>query len=213
MTFNKFKYLDSEVRILRASFTGELGYEIYVSPKYALELWEKIFRYGKNLGLTPYGTETMHLVRAEKGYVVVGQDTDGTVTPIDLNLNWMIGKNKKDFIGKRSLSRSDTSRKDRKQLVGILPVDKKISIEEGQHVVETKSLPKNIKEPIKYLGHVTSSYHSPTLNHYIAMAMIKRGNELIGKKFYVTKTSGLENTEVEIVKPIFFDPKNKRLLS
>ena len=77
----------------------------------------------------------MHLLRAEKGYIVVGQDTDGTVTPLDLNLNWMIGKNKKDFIGKRSLSRSDTSRKGRKQLVGILAVDKSKIIEEGQHVV------------------------------------------------------------------------------
>ena len=104
MSFKKVNYLDTEVRILRASFTGELGYEIYVTPKYGLELWEKIFRYGENLGLIPYGTETMHLLRAEKGYIVVGQDTDGTVTPLDLNLNWMIGKNKKDFIGKRSLS-------------------------------------------------------------------------------------------------------------
>ena len=129
----------------------------------------------------------MHLLRAEKGYIVVGQDTDGTVTPLDLNLNWMIGKNKKDFIGKRSLSRSDTSRKGRKQLVGILAVDRSKIIEEGQHVVESSSIPSKIKFPVKYLGHNTSSYHSPTLNHYVAMAMIEGGNDLIGKKFYVTQ--------------------------
>ena len=213
MSFKKVNYLDTEVRILRASFTGELGYEIYVTPKYGLELWEKFFRYGENLGLIPYGTETMHLLRAEKGYIVVGQDTDGTVTPLDLNLNWMIGKNKKDFIGKRSLSRSDTSRKGRKQLVGILAVDKSKIIEEGQHVVESSSIPSKIKFPVKYLGHITSSYHSPTLNHYVAMAMIEGGNDLIGKKFYVTQNQSSENISVEIVKPVFLDPENKRLLS
>ncbi len=213
MTFKNIKYLDTEARILRASFTGELGYEIYVRPKYALDLWEKIFRYGENLGLIPYGTETMHLLRAEKGYIVVGQDTDGTATPIDMNLNWMIGKNKKDFIGKRSLTRTDTLRNDRKQLVGILALDKKKVIEEGQHLVNIKDLPKNIKSPIKYFGHVTSSYHSPTLKYYIAMAMIEGGNKLIGENFYVTQNKSSENIAVKIVKPIFLDPENKRLLS
>ena len=140
MTFNKFNYLESEIRILRASFTGELGYEVYVPPKYALALWEKIFYYSKDFDLVPYGTETMHLLRAEKGYIIVGQDTDGTVTPIDLNLNWMIGKNKKDFIGKRSLIRSDIIKENRKQLVGILPLNKSENIEEGQHIVESETL-------------------------------------------------------------------------
>ena len=125
----------------------------------------------------------------------------------------MIGKNKKDFIGKRSLSRSDTSRSDRKQLVGVLTLDRGKSIEEGQHVIEQNTLPRNINKPVDYLGHITSSYYSPTLNRYIAMGLLKNGNRLIGKKLYVSKSSGVENTEVEIVKPIFLDPENKRLLS
>jgi Glycine cleavage system T protein (aminomethyltransferase) len=125
----------------------------------------------------------------------------------------MIGKNKKDFVGKRSLSRSDTSRKDRKQLVGILPVDKNKNIEEGQHIVEIKSLPGNIKEPIEYLGHITSSYHSPTLKHCVAMALIKGGNQLMGKKIFVSKPNSSETVESEIVNPVFLDPNNKRLLS
>ena len=213
MTFNNFKYLDTEVRIMRASFTGELGYEIYIPPKYALELWKKIFHSGKNLGLVPYGTETMHLLRAEKGYIVVGQDTDGTVTPIDLNLNWMIGKNKKDFIGKRSLSRFDTAREDRKQLVGILALDKNKKILEGQHILEINKLPKKVETPIEYLGHVTSSYHSPNLKHFVAMALVKGGKKLMGKKVYVSDPSKSETIPVEIVNPVFLDPKNKRLLS
>ena len=213
MAFKSFKYKNSQVRIMRASFTGELGYEIYIPPNKALELWEKIFEHGKKYNLVPYGTETMHLLRAEKGYVVIGQETDGTVTPMDINFNWMIGKKKKDFIGKRSLTRSDTVRKDRKQLVGIIPLDKSQFIEEGQHVVECESLPKKIVTPIDYLGHISSSYHSPNLNHCISMAMIKGGNELKGKKLFVSTSNGTKNIPVEIVSPVFIDPDNKRLVS
>ncbi len=213
MTFKVFEYMDTEVRIMRASFTGELGYEIYITPNKALELWKKIFHFGKAYDLVPYGTETMHLLRAEKGYVVIGQETDGTVTPLDLNFNWMIGKKKKDFIGKRSLTRSDTSRDDRKQLVGIIPIDKSEFIEEGQHVVECERLPKRITTPVEYLGHVSSSYHSPNLNHCIAMAMIQGGNKLMGRKLFVSSTYGTKNIPVEVVSPVFIDPENKRLVS
>ncbi len=213
MTFKTFNYKDTQARIMRASFTGELGYEIYISPKHALELWETIFQYGEEYNLVPYGTETMHLLRAEKGYVVIGQETDGTVTPIDINFNWMIGKKKKDFIGKRSLKRSDTIREDRKQLVGIVPLNKTQFIEEGQHVLECESLPTKIKTPVEYLGHISSSYHSPNLNHCISMAMIKGGNKLMGKKVFVSTSKGTKNIPVEIVSPVFIDPKNERLIS
>ncbi len=213
MTFKVFNYMGTEARIMRASFTGELGYEIYITPNHGLELWKRIFHHGNVFNLVPYGTETMHLLRAEKGYVVIGQETDGTVTPIDLNFNWMIGKKKKDFIGKRSLTRSDTSREDRKQLVGIIPLDKSEFIEEGQHVVERERLPNPIKTPVEYLGHVSSSYHSPNLNHCIAMAMIKGGNKLMGSKLFVSSSYGAKNIPVEVVSPVFIDPENKRLIS
>ena len=213
MTFKTFNYKNTQARIMRASFTGELGYEIYIAPNYGLELWEKIFEIGKVFDLVSYGTETMHLLRAEKGYVVIGQETDGTVTPIDINFSWMIGKKKKDFIGKRSLTRSDTVREDRKQLVGIVPLDKSQFIEEGQHIVECKTLPKKIKTPVPYLGHITSSYHSPNLNHCISMALIKRGSKLMGAKFFVSTSNGTKNIPVEVVSPVFIDPENKRLVS
>ena len=212
MAFKYIDYLDTKIRILRASFTGELGYEIYVPPKYALKLWERIFYFSRDINLTPYGTETMHLLRAEKGYIIVGQDTDGTVTPIDLNLSWMIGKNKKDFIGKRSLSRSDIVKSDRKQLVGLVPVNKTYGIEEGQHVVEEEKISTPIKKPVRMLGHVTSSYFSPTLNHSVAMALIKGGNRKIGSQLFVS-TNNLNTIAVEVVKPNFIDPTNQRLTS
>ena len=212
MTFKFVNYLNTQVRILRASFTGEVGYEIYVPPKHALKLWERIFYFSRDVELVPYGTETMHLLRAEKGYIIVGQDTDGTVTPIDLNLNWMIGKKKKDFIGKRSLVRSDIVKGDRKQLVGLVPINKAYGIEEGQQIIEEEDISTPIKKPIKMLGHVTSSYFSPTLNQCVAMALLKSGNRKIGSQLFVS-TENLNTIAVEVVNPNFIDPKNERLTS
>jgi len=208
MTFQFHDHQETQIRILRASFTGELGYEIYVPANKSLQVWEQIHNYGKEFNLIPYGTETMHLLRAEKGYIIVGQDTDGSITPIDLGLTWMIGKNKKDFLGKRSLSRSDTKRTDRKQLVGIIPLDRKDSLEEGQHII----LNQTITTPIPMLGHITSSYHSPTLRHSFGLAVIKDGHSLIGKKAYAS-TSDQKTIAIEIVKPIFYDENNKKLVS
>ena len=208
MTFQFHEYEDTSIRILRASFTGEMGYEIYVPSNQAQKIWEKIISFGKEFGLMPYGTETMHLLRAEKGYIIVGQDTDGSITPLDLGLDWMIGKSKKDFLGKRSLIRSDTVRKDRKQLVGILPTNKNEKLEEGQHII----LDKEIKTPTPMLGHITSCYQSPTLGHNFALAVIKNGQSLIGTKAFAS-TPELKTIEVEIVEPIFYDKENTKLAS
>ena len=208
MTFQFHEYEDTPIRILRASFTGEMGYEIYVPSNQAVKIWEKIISFGKEFGLMPYGTETMHLLRAEKGYIIVGQDTDGSITPLDLGLDWMIGKSKKDFLGKRSLIRSDTVRKDRKQLVGILPTNKNEKLEEGQHII----LDKEIRIPTPMLGHITSCYQSPTLGHNFALAVIKNGQSLIGTKAFAS-TPELKTIEVEIVEPIFYDKENTKLAS
>ena len=124
----------------------------------------------------------------------------------------MIGKNKSDFIGKRSLSRSDIIKSDRKQLVGLVPIDKSYGIEEGQHVIEQESLITPIKKPVKMLGQVTSSYFSPTLNHSFAMALIKEGRRKIGSRLFVS-TSNLNTLAVEVVNPNFIDPENVRLKS
>jgi sarcosine oxidase subunit alpha len=193
---------------MRASFTGEMGFEIYVPSHQALKIWEKIHHFGGDFGLIPYGTETMHLLRAEKGYIIVGQDTDGSITPIDLGLNWMIGKSKKDFLGKRSLTRSDTVRPDRKQLVGIIPSNTDNHLEEGQHVV----LEDKIQIPMPMLGHITSSYFSPTLNHSFGLAVIKNGHGLIGTEAFVS-TPDQKTIPVKIVNPVFYDPENQRLVS
>ena len=145
-------------RLMRVSFTGELGYEINVASHFGRAVWEAAWREVQKHGGSAYGTEAMHVMRAEKGYVIVGQETDGTVTLADLGLDWAIGKAKKDFVGKRSLARPDMLAADRKQLVGLLTEDPALRLDEGAQVTESPSPPTGSSA----LGHVTSSYRSET---------------------------------------------------
>ena len=165
-------------RIARVSFTGELAYEINVEGWLGRPMWEAVMAAGEPFGVTPYGTEAMHLLRAEKGFVIVGQDTDGTVTPGDLGMSWIVRKDDSDFVGRRSLSRPDTMRPDRKQLVGLLPVDPDAWLPEGAQMVAPTSV--GMAPPVPMLGHVTSSYRSPTLGRTFALAMVAGGRDLIG---------------------------------
>ena len=94
-------------RLFRMSFTGERGFEVNVPADYGQAVWEALWAEGQKHGACAYGTEAMHVLRAEKGYIIVGQDTDGTVTPDDAGLDWAVGKKKTDFVGIRGLTRPD----------------------------------------------------------------------------------------------------------
>ena len=172
------------VRIFRISFTGALSYEINVPANYGHWLWGKLMDAGEKYKITPYGTEAMHLLRAEKGFVIVGQDTDGTVTPHDLRMDWIV-KKKADFVGRRSLFRSDTTRWDRLQLVGLLTEDRETVIEEGAQIIGTSD---TSQLPVPMLGHVTSSYYSPNLKRSIALALVEGGGERMGDRLYASLT-------------------------
>ena len=204
MSFKESQIGNIQCRIMRISFTGEHSYEINIQASYGKSVWEKCMEAGKEYNITPYGTETMHLLRAEKGFIIVGQDTDGTMTPIDLQMDWIVSKKKYDFIGKRSLYRSDTIRDDRKQLVGLLTDDQNIVLEEGAQIVSKLN-----QNPVQMLGHVTSSYFSPNLNKSIALAVVKGGKNMLGKKLFIPMENKIIN--VTIVNPVFFDEENKRL--
>jgi sarcosine oxidase subunit alpha len=192
-------------RLFRVSFTGELGFEVNVPAGYGRTVWEAIYAAGQPHGITPYGTETMHVLRAEKGFIIVGQETDGTVTPDDAGLGWAIGKAKKDFVGKRSLARPAMAADDRKQLVGLLTVDPNTVLEEGAQIVADPNQP----IPMTMLGHVTSSYWSATLDRSIALALVRGGRGRIGERLTVPMSNG--PVTVELVEPIFYDPKGARL--
>ena len=191
-------------RVMRISFTGEHSYEINVQANYGKSIWEKCIEAGKEFNITPYGTETMHLLRAEKGFIIVGQDTDATMTPVDLQMDWIVSKKKYDFIGKRSLYRSDTIREDRKQLVGLLTENPNEILEEGAQIVAETN-----KQPVEMLGHVTSSYFSPNLNKSIALGVVRGGKNMLGQKLFVPMENKIIN--VTVADPVFLDKENKRL--
>ncbi|MDA8937317.1 sarcosine oxidase subunit alpha family protein [Candidatus Pelagibacter sp.] len=204
MSFKEAKIGKIKCRIMRISFTGELSYEINIQANYGKSLWEQCMNAGKEFNITPYGTETMHLLRAEKGFIIVGQDTDGTMTPIDLQMEWVVSKKKYDFIGKRSLYRSDTMREDRKQMVGLLTDDPNTVLEEGAQIVSELN-----QSPVQMLGYVTSSYFSPNLRKSIALAVVKGGKNMMGKKLFIPMEDKTIN--VTVVDPVFLDKENKKL--
>ncbi len=186
----KFKFMSFKdthldgvpVRVFRVSFSGELSYEINVAASYGKWLFERIFAAGAKYGATPYGTEGMHLLRAEVGFIIAGQDTDGTVTPHDLRMGWAVKKTG-DFIGKRSLFREDTARHDRWQLVGLLSEDPNDVLVEGAYLRDT---PEEDIPPVGKAGHVTSSYFSPVLGRAFALGLVERGGERIGETLYAS---------------------------
>ena len=204
MSFKNTKIGKINCRVMRISFTGEHSYEINIQANYANSVWEKCMDVGKDFNITPYGTETMHLLRAEKGFIIVGQDTDATMTPIDLQMDWIVSKKKYDFIGKRSLYRSDTIKDDRKQLVGLLTDNPNEILEEGAQIVADVN-----KSPIEMLGHVTSSYYSPNLKKSIALGVVRGGKNMMGKKLIIPMENKTIN--VTVADPVFLDKENKRL--
>jgi sarcosine oxidase, subunit alpha len=193
------------MRLFRVSFTGELGFEVNVPADFGPAVWEAIWAAGQAHDMTPYGTETMHVLRAEKGYIIVGQDTDGTVTPEDAGLGWTIGKNKPDFVGKRSLQRPAMQSADRRQLVGLLTADPQVVLEEGAQVMAQA----NAVAPSRPLGHVTSSYYSAVLGRSIAMGLVAGGRARLGQTLHVPQRRGA--VPVQVSSAVFYDPSGARL--
>ncbi len=193
-------------RVFRISFTGELSYEINVQANYGLHVWETLFDHGAKYKLTPYGTETMHILRAEKGFIIAGQDTDGSVHPYDLGMSWAVKEDKPfSFIGKRGMKREDCVRANRKQLVGIKTKDPSVVLPEGAQAVDNPDHPL----PVPMLGHITSSYYSACLGRSIALGVIKGGHNRMGDTVHYPLADG-RIVEAEICNTIFLDPEGER---
>ena len=205
MTLRQGKICGVPTRLFRVSFTGELGFEINVPTHYGKAVWETLFEAGQQYNICPYGTETMHVLRAEKGFIIVGQDTDGTVTAHDAGMSWAVSKKKRDFVGKRSLMRSDLVASGRKHLVGLLTENPNTVLEEGSQIVNDP----NQSIPMDMLGHVTSSYWSEPLGRSIAMALVRDGFNLMDETLHIPMPN--EVIKAKVVKPVFYDPKGERL--
>ena len=187
------------VRLYRISFTGELSFEVHCDARFAQPVWDALVVAGEHFGLTPYGTEAMHVLRAEKGYIIIGQETDGTVAPDDLGLSWAVARTKPDFIGKRSLDRADMMRPDRKQLVGLI-MDEDVA--EGAQLTAGKS-------NNAMLGHVTSSYRGALDARPFALALLAGGRSRIGSEIYA-RFAG-RAVRCAVVAPLFHDAEGVRL--
>jgi sarcosine oxidase subunit alpha len=184
-------------RIVRVSFSGELSYEINVPADAALALWERLIEAGQPYGITPYGTEAMHVLRAEKGYFITGQETDGSVTPLDLG----ISVKDDDFLGRRSLARPDMARPDRKQLIGILPDDADTVLPEGAQLVAEPNA-------TAMIGHVTSSYFGARIGRSFALALVAGGRGRHGEPVWAYHAD--RTYAARICPPVFYDPEGHR---
>jgi sarcosine oxidase subunit alpha len=192
-------------RAYRISFSGELSYEIAVPASRGLEFWEMLVEAGAEFGVMPYGTECLHIMRAEKGFIMIGDETDGTVIPQDLGLGWAISKKKEDFLGKRAQQRPFMDNPNRWQLVGLETLDGSV-LEDGSYAIARGQ---NANGQTNTEGRVTSTYHSPTLGKGIAMGLVHNGPDRMGEVLSFTKI-GAPPVKAKIVSPVFYDPEGEK---
>jgi sarcosine oxidase subunit alpha len=194
-----------KARVYRISFSGELSYEIAVPAHQASAFWDAVMAAGADLGAMPYGTEALHVMRAEKGFIMIGDETDGTVIPQDLGLHWAISKKKDDFLGKRAQARPHMTDPDRWQLVGLETTDGSV-LPDGAYAVADGI---NANNQRNMQGRVTSTYMSPTLGRGIAMGLVKNGPDRMGEVLRFPGTNGKEY-RAKIVSPVFYDPDGEK---
>jgi sarcosine oxidase, subunit alpha len=202
MTLRELAYDGVPLRVLRASFSGELGYEINLPAQHTASLLERLWQAGQAFGVLPYGVEALMILRTEKGYLHVGADTDGTTFPGDVGQDRGIAKKAANFVGRRSLLRPVATDAERMQLIGLLPTDRRSRLPVGAHL--TLQAP-----PAAIEGFVTSSAFSPTLGHPVALAMLKRGRERVGERIRAYHLG--RSIEVEVARTPFFDVNGERL--
>ena len=205
MQVREGRVADLPARVFRISFSGELSFEVNVPAQHGERLWTALMAAGEPFGITPYGTETMHVLRAEKGYIIVGQDTDGSMTPDDMGLGWAVREGKPfGFVGDRSLTLADHQRGGRLQLVGLAAEDGATVLPEGAQIVAEPTA-----GPTPMAGHVTSSYFSPILDRPIALAMVAGGRGRTGETVYAPLADG-RVVAAKVVDPVFYDKEGER---
>ena len=193
------------VRVYRISFSGELSYEIAVPASHGAAFWEACVKAGKAFDAMPYGTEGLHVLRAEKGFIMIGDETDGTVIPQDLGLDWAISKKKADFLGKRGQERSYLASPDRWKLVGFETLDGSV-IPDGSYIIADGV---NANGQRNTQGRVTSTYYSPTLKRGIAMGLLKHGPTRMGEVVEFNTVKG-GTVKAKVRDTVFFDKDGEK---
>jgi len=205
MEWREGKIGDFDARVFRISFSGELSYEIAVPAGQGRAFWDALMDAGAEFGIMPYGTETLHILRAEKGFIMIGDETDGTVIPQDLNLNWALSKKKEDYLGKRAHTRSHMADPNRWKLVGLETVDKSV-LPDGAYAIADGN---NANGQPNTQGRVTSTYYSANLERGIAMGLVLKGPDRMGE---VLEFNNVDGTTVaaKIVDPVFYDKEGEK---
>jgi sarcosine oxidase subunit alpha len=196
-------------RILRVSYTGELSYEVNVPARFGRSLWELLLERGGGCGIEPVGLDAIDALRIDKGFIAVGHDTDGTVTPLDLGMEWIIARRKGDFLGLRGLACADAVRAGRKQLVGVLTADPAIVPREGSPIVAWADAPRIERPPVPVIGHVTSSAASVAMRRSVALALVANGRARVGERVAIVDRG--RSVEAVLTAPPFYDPEGSRL--
>lgn len=194
-----------QARVFRISFSGELSYEIAVKASEGRALWDVLLATGAEANITPYGTEALHIMRAEKGFIMIGDETDGTVIPQDLGLDWAISKKKEDYIGKRAQARTHMSDPNRWKLVGLETVDGSVLPDGAYATAEGK----NANGQRNTQGRVTSTYYSVTLDRGIAMGLVHNGPDRMGEVLEFPRVDGTI-IRAKIVDPVIFDKDGEK---
>ena len=201
-----------DARVFRISFSGDLSFEIAVPASQGRAFWDKLLEAGAEFGVTPYGTEALHVMRAEKGFIMIGDETDGTVIPQDLGLDWAISRKKDDYLGKRAQERSHMTDPERWKLVGLETLDGSV-LPDGSYAIAEGV---NENGQGKTQGRVTSTYYSPTLGKGIAMGLVLHGPERMGEviEFNTTKPAAKgearKTVKARIVSPVIYDPEGEK---
>ena len=204
MHYREGRLLGRPARVQRVSYTGEASYELSVPVSAAAETWRALLDAGSDLGVQPFGLESLLVLRLEKGYLHVGTDTDGTINPLDLGYGALVDRKQGDFVGRRSLARAADRSPDRRQLVGVEPVQPDVPLAAGAQLVSTVASGAMSSE-----GFVTSAAWSPTLGRWIGLAQLSRGRARTGEIMQAYDQGRAQ--AVRIVSPVFYDPAGERL--
>ena len=207
MGYKELKFKDTTARIFRISFSGELAYEINIMSDFGNLMWDEIINLGKEFNIQPYGTEALSILRIEMGHVA-GSEIDGRTIAYDLSLENMLSQ-KKDFVGKRSLSRKAFNEPGREKIVGIVPIDKKTSIPEGSYLIKNE----NTLLPVPKLGYISASCWSVEFDNPFSLAIIKDGKNKIGEKLFAVSPLKNVSIPVEVVSQHYVDPEGQRVRS
>jgi sarcosine oxidase subunit alpha len=187
-------------RLLRPGFVGELAYEIHCPSTHAWHLWEAILAAGASFGLVPFGVEAQRILRLEKGFLLLGHDTDALANPLEAGLGSMVSFDKPAFIGRDNLLRAKAMAP-RSRLVGFQMADGRVVPPEGSQVVEQG----------RPVGRVTSARFSPTLERSLGLAWIPAARSAPGESFEICCPQG--NLSATVAPLPFYDPEGQRLRS